>query len=303
MISYFGLSRITPTWTSSVVCIGTFDGVHRGHQAVIANAVCAARAMGSPCILVTFDRHPAATLAPDRVPKALSPPTENLALLEQLGVDVLVVLTFDDALSQVTASEFLGSTLKAGLNASKIVVGHDFAFGHVREGTPEWLQQRIDTSIISPFELDGERVSSSRIRAAIAGGDVELAKRMLGRPFELEGIVVAGDKIGRTLGFPTANLALAFDSVVPSDGVYAGEAVTPWGRFDAAISLGTRPTVAGKEWVCEAHLLDYGTESLYGRTVRLRFARLIRKQVRFASVEELKEWIARDVIQVRSTIA
>lgn len=218
---HFGVGLLRAEWSRAVVCVGTFDGVHLGHRAVIGRAVEEARNAELPCALATFDRHPFAVLNPARCPKAIADLGENLREFERLGVAVAVVLPFDAALSRMSADVFLRDVLQGAMHASNLVVGHDFAMGNGREGTPEWLAARVPTTVVPPFEIEGHRVSSSAIRTAIAEGNVESAARLLGRPFELTGVVVGGQKLGRTLGYPTANLARSIDGVLPADGVYA----------------------------------------------------------------------------------
>lgn len=302
MLILFGAAGLHPEWPAAVLCLGTFDGFHIGHQAVIRTAVDIARANGLPCGLVTFDRHPALTLAPERAPMALSLPTDNLDLLETLGVDMTVVLEFDRALSETSAEDFLDRVLRSELRASHLVVGHDFAFGHDRQGTTEWLRQRIPTTVVPPFELNGIRVSSSAIRNAIQAGELDSAARMLGRPISLRGIVVGGDRLGRELGFPTANIALPARHILPPDGVYVAQAVTPFGQFAAAVSIGNRPTVGGTTRVIEAYLLDYPGTTLYGRTLSIELSQKVRDQRKFASTEELTEWIRTDIEAVRAAV-
>lgn len=297
---HFGLELLNAEWPSSVVCVGTFDGVHLGHQAVIGRATSLAAKHELPCIVVTFDRHPAHVLAPDRCPKAIASLGENLDQFARIGVGVAVVLPFTKELSQTNAQSFFDDALVGCMKATRLVVGHDFAFGKGREGTPEWLQARIETEVVPPFELHGSRVSSSAVRNAVGEGDIEEATRLLGRPFAVSGIVVAGQRLGRTLGYPTANLARSFDQVMPADGIYAGYATTPHGTFRAAVSIGMRPAVGGKDRTIEAYLLDYPGHELYGRNISVALHRRIREERNFDSLDALKEQIARDVAVVAS---
>jgi riboflavin kinase/FMN adenylyltransferase len=297
---HFGLELLNAEWKHSVVCVGTFDGVHLGHQAVIGRAATVASQLELPCIVVTFDRHPAHVLAPDKCPKAIEALGENLEQFGRLGVGVAIVLPFTKELSQTPAQVFLDQYLIGAMKASRIIVGHDFAFGKGREGTPEWLRSRIETEVVPPFELHGTRVSSSAVRAAVSAGEVEEAARLLGRPFEISGIVVTGQKLGRQLGYPTANIARSFDQVMPADGIYAGYATTPHGTFRAAVSIGVRPAVGGKDRTIEAFLLDYPGHELYGRHVNLSLHRRIREERNFDSLDALKDQIARDVAEVAS---
>ena len=189
--------------------------------------------------------------------------------------------------------------LRCQLGAEHIVVGHDFAFGHDRMGTPEWLTDRISTEIVPAFEVDGHRVSSSSIRRAISNGQLEAATSWLGRPFAIEGVVVHGAQLGRKLGYPTANIGRSFDQITPCEGVYAGEAHTSRGRYLAAISIGGRPTIDATSRTLEAYLLDYKGESLYGTSITLDIWRKLRDQVKFDDLEALKEQMAKDVVAVR----
>lgn len=299
MLVHWGTDTLRAEWPRSVVCMGTFDGVHLGHQQVIREAVCRARERGLPAVVLTFDRHPAAILAPDRCPPALATLGQNLRKFEGLGVDVCLVLPFDDRLAATEAQAFFSSTLRAALRAEIIVIGHDFAFGHGRRGTPAWLADHIETVVVPPFELAGGRVSSSNIRAAVLNGDMERAHTMLGRPFSIEGIVIHGAQLGRKLGYPTANLARSAAQATPVDGVYAGTGITPFGSFRAAISVGVRPTIDEATRSIEAYLLDYKGESLYGHAIELMIERRLRAQVKFDDLESLKEQMARDVAAAR----
>ncbi len=292
---HFGVDSLRLEWPGSVVCLGTFDGVHLGHQEVIQAAVGFARTRGLPPVLVTFDRHPASVLVPDRCPPAIAPLEDNLKMFERLGVGIAVVLAFDRALSHMEADEFWSTVLLGALHCKGIVIGHDFAFGHDRKGTPEWLKQHVETQVVPPFEVSGRRVSSSAIRQAIADGEIHVASKLLGRPFAISGVIVQGEQVGRTIGYPTANLARAIDQVVPANGVYAGIATTPYGSYRAAIGIGVRPTFGDFPRTIEAFLLDYPGESLYGTTMRLEIHHRIRNEIAFKSVEELRDQMARDV--------
>jgi len=298
---HFGLGALRPEWPASVVAIGTFDGVHLGHQAVIRTAVSQAAAQEIPAIVLTFDRHPASVLAPDRCPRALAALETNLAEFASLGVAATVVLAFDDALSQTPAEAFFREILQNGLRASGFVVGHDFAFGQHRQGTADWLAERLPTEIVPPLTIDGVRVSSSRIRSAIEQGQMVEATRWLGRPFSIHGVVIGGQKLGRTIGYPTVNLARSFDQVLPPDGVYATTARGLFGSYRAALSIGTRPAVGGRDRTIEAYLIDYPGDALYGQTVTLDLHHFLRAEANFPSLQHLTDQIARDVEAVRTS--
>ncbi|CAN5569813.1 bifunctional riboflavin kinase/FAD synthetase [soil metagenome] len=298
MLTLFGLDSVVAEWMGAVVVVGTFDGVHRGHAAVIRTAVERARAMEQPCVLATFDRHPAAVLAPDRKPPCISPLDDNLARFAELGVDATVVLPFNAWLSRLSADTFLRDILRGALRAEEIVVGHDFAMGNGRQGTAAWLAERIPTTVVPPFEVEGERASSSLVRRLVVAGEMERAAAILGRPFRISGLVVGGQRLGRELGYPTANLARAADQVLPPDAVYVAEAHTVHGRFPAALAIGTRPATGGGPRSIEAYLLDYPGKSLYGTALSLDLVRLIRPEMNFPSLEALKVRMAEDVNEV-----
>jgi riboflavin kinase/FMN adenylyltransferase len=300
---HFGLGLLRAEWSESIVCVGTFDGVHLGHQTLISHAVRESRRAEVPSVLVTFDRHPAALLAPDRCPKAISSLYQNLAAFERLGVSAAVILEFDRELSQTTAEAFLQDVVIGKLRAVEMVIGHDFAFGRGRQGTAEWLHGRIKTHPVPPFEMEGRRVSSTDIRNAVSDGRMEYAAARLGRPFEVTGVVVTGQKLGRTLGFPTVNIARSFDQVTPADGVYAGVCRTPNGAYKAAVNIGMRPAVGGKHRTIEAFLIDYRGEPLYGCAVGLSIHRLLREERKFDSLDLLKDQMARDVELVRRGVS
>ncbi len=294
----FGLGALCAEWPKAVVSVGTFDGVHLGHRAVIEEGLNQARATELPLIVATFDRHPAATLAPDRCPKALAPLEENLRQFEALGVSSTVVLPFDAEMAAMPAERFLDEVLKEALRTDRLVVGHDFAMGHGRVGTPEWLASRLPTTVLAPFEQNGVRVSSSEIRRAVAAGEMTHATELLGRPFSLTGVVVGGQKLGRTLGFPTANLARTIDGVVPADGVYAAWFHSPKGRFPAALAIGTRPAVGGGPRSIEAYLMDYDGASLYGQSCRIDVIEMLREERNFPSLDALIVQMNLDVTEV-----
>ncbi len=299
---HFGVGLLKAEWHKSVACVGTFDGVHLGHQAVIAEAVNQARREELPCVLVTFDRHPAAILAPSRCPKAVAGLQENLQVFKALGVSATLVLPFDAELSRMSAERFLREILIGGAKASSVVVGHDFAMGNGREGTPEWLSARLPTSIVPPFEVEGVRVSSSAIRKLVGEGCLAEAAKLLGRPFALSGVVVGGQKLGRQLGYPTANIARSFDQVTPADGIYAGWLTSASGRYMAATSIGVRPAVGGSDRTVEAYLLDYPGDSLYGASVELELLHRIREERDFPSLEDLIRQIECDVLETRNLL-
>jgi riboflavin kinase/FMN adenylyltransferase len=294
---FYGIEGLGAEWDGAVVCAGTFDGVHLGHCEVLGRAVAKARTMGLPCVLVTFDRNPAAILAPDKLRPSISSVSANLTRIGQRGVDIAVVLPFDLELAHTSAEDFFNRYLIQKLKAKAVVIGHDFTFGKDRVGTPEWLSERIETEVVQPFLVDGKRVGSSHIRQLVETGDVEEASKLLGRDFEIEGVVVSGQKLGRTLGYPTINLARSFWQVTPLDGVYGGACRLSSGTYKAAVSVGVRPTVDDLKTI-EAYLLDYAGPDLYGQSVTLALRSRLRDPMKFDNLEDLKNQIASDVAKV-----
>ncbi|MBL8059510.1 MAG: riboflavin biosynthesis protein RibF [Chthonomonas sp.] len=295
MLVHFGIENIHPEWKSSTVVVGTFDGVHLGHRALISRTTDEAKKREQPAVIVTFDRHPATILAPTKVPPQIGTLEQNVINMRQAGASVCVILPFDRALSQVSAQRFLDEILKGCLRANQIVMGDDFAFGHGREGTPQWLAERIETAVVPKILLNGKRVSSSLIRQSVAEGKVEQAAEFLGRPFSIAGVVVSGHKRGREIGYPTLNLARSTRGLVPAEGVYAGSCRTPIGTFRAAISVGRNETFGENPQTIEAFLLDYPGDEIYGAPVELSFELFVREQSKFENLDDLKSQMARDV--------
>jgi riboflavin kinase/FMN adenylyltransferase len=294
-----------------VATIGNFDGVHRGHRALIARLIERAAQLGLQSAVVTFDPHPLRVIRPDLTLGLLSTADEKGELFQALGVDHLLVWRFDAALQQTGAAAFL-EALDRRVHLRRLLYGPGFALGRKREGTPDViaaLGARMGFAVeeVSPFADSADGVlSSTAIRSLIAAGEVERAARALGRAPTLTGVVVPGERVGRTLGYPTANLALADPLAVPADGVYAGWAeVAPFTpaarRYPAAISIGPRPQFDGPRRVVEAYLLDFDGD-LYGQPLRLHVIARLRGQERFADVPALVQQIGRDVAQARAIL-
>lgn len=270
------------------VAVGTFDGVHLGHRRVIE---------GSDSVL-TFEPHPVAVVAPQHAPKLLTPLDMKAELIAALGVREVIVIPFDHAFAQRSASEFIDEVLVDALGAVRVSVGENFRFGHRAQGDTRLLaaDERFQTAVQPLLEVDGEIVSSSHIRGLVAAGEVDQATHFLGSPFQLRGEVVHGDERGRELGFPTANLIPAEALVCPGHGVYACLAD---GR-PAAVSIGVRPTFqTGRGELIEAYILDFDGD-LYGHSLRLEFLERLRGERRFGSAEALVEQMHRDVERTRS---
>ncbi|CAN5528391.1 bifunctional riboflavin kinase/FAD synthetase [soil metagenome] len=314
----------------AAVTIGAYDGVHLGHQAVIAEVTRRADELGVRTAVVTFDRHPAMVVRPESAPRLLTDLDQKLELLEATGVDVVLVIAFDEARAAESAEDFVSEVLVACLAARTVVVGEDFHFGHERRGNVTMLREigaeagftveglglrsasdvgaEIAAIASSTAELAGEpeaeKVSSTAIRAALVAGELERANALLGRTFEVRGLVSPGDKRGRDLGFPTANVAVPGEILLPADGIYAGWFVRPDGTtLPTAISLGRRPTFYEQAHasLLEAHVLDFDGE-LYGEHVAVRFVARLRGEERFDSIEDLVHQIQTDCDDARAIL-
>lgn len=296
----------------SVITIGAYDGVHLGHRSVIAEVMRLASVSGARSAVVTFDRHPASVVRPENAPRLLTDADQRMELLAGTGVDAAVVLGFDDTQRHETPEDFVRRVIVDGLRASVVVVGEDFHFGVGRTGNVAMLRElgaRYDFEV-APLPLldrtDGvaEPVSSTAIRRALAGGDVEEAAAMLGRPFEARGPVTQGDQRGRLLGFPTANVAVPAQISLPADGVYAGWYERPDGtRYPCAINLGRRPTFYDHATtsLLEAHLLDFEGD-LYGEAARVQFVAFLRSERKFDGIDALVAQLKLDCEHARSAV-
>ena len=304
---YRHLADIAPAAHGGVVAIGNFDGVHRGHQAVIAAAVRNARAAGAPAVILTFDPHPRRFFRPDAPPFLLTRFRTKARLLAALGVDALVALRFDRAFAARSAEEFVDTVLMRGLGAREIAVGADFVFGKGRQGNVDFLRRRIavngaTVSVMAPVIVATGKpvISSTAVRDCLAAGDLRGAARLLGRNFEIEGHVAHGDRRGRLIGFPTANLWLG-DYLRPTLGVYAVRARTKHGAWTGVANLGLRPTFGGQEPRLEVHLFDF-TGDLYGHNMCVELIEFLRPERKFDGIDALRAQIAQDAQLARAKL-
>jgi riboflavin kinase/FMN adenylyltransferase len=304
----------TPPWPTqrAVVTIGAYDGVHLGHQAVIAEVRRRAAKLDARSVVITFDRHPAVVVRPESAPRLLCDLDQKLELLEATGVDATVVVTFDEAQAREEPTDFVRRVMVDGLRTRVIVVGDDFHFGHHRRGNVTLLRElgRQHDFEVEPLPLVErpddveEPISSTAIRRALAGADVEIAASLLGRPFEARGIVAQGDQRGRLLGVPTANLEVPNYICLPADGVYAGWYVRPDGEaHPCAINLGRRPTFYehADHSLLEAHLLDF-TGDLYGEPAKVRFTHFLRSERKFDGIDALVTQLKLDIEHARTSL-
>lgn len=326
MRTYYGIDAFEPPSNGSSVTIGTFDGVHLGHRSLIGRAFAEANAHSAASAVVTWDRHPAATLRPNRLPPLLCSPERKIELLSGLGPDVLAVIPFDTELSRWPAERFVEEALVAGLGARAVVVGAGWRFGKGAGGNVELLTQMgkehgFDVIEMQLEHFEGEPISSTRVRRAITAGDLDGAAGLLGRRFDLDGVVVHGDDRGKSLGFPTANVSLPPELAHPPRGVYAGRARVggdatmlppeetdggaPRGWYPAAVNIGVNPTFGGDPSVnparVEAYLVGLDTD-IYGAELRIELWTRLRDEERFDSAESLIRQMHKDVERTRDLI-
>jgi riboflavin kinase/FMN adenylyltransferase len=283
--------------------IGSFDGVHKGHQEVVRRLVAGAKKAGSPAVVLTFFPHPAIVLKKRQKPFYLTTPDERAGLLGELGVDVVVTHPFNLNVSQLSALDFM-EKINSHLDLSHLCIGHDFALGRNREGDIAKLRElggKLDyeVEVVLPIKYEGEVISSSKIRADLANGDINHANKLLGRPYQLSGEVVAGDGRGKTIGIPTANLAVWEERAIPKAGVYVSRANVNGVNWAAITNVGYRPTFEKQisTRMVETHILNFDSD-IYGQEVRLEFITYLREEQRFDSVDALVEQIRYDISQV-----
>jgi riboflavin kinase/FMN adenylyltransferase len=309
-----GLQDVPANWGRSVVTIGVFDGVHRGHRLIVARTAEIAATMGLPLVVVTFDPHPDEVVRPGSHPPLLCTPRFRMHLLGEVGADAVCMLPFTREFSQLPAEEFVRTVLVDGLHAAAVVIGENFRFGHKAAGNVTLLAElgekyEFTAEGVTLLTDEGVTISSSQIRDLLAVGEVEAAARELCRPHRVEGVVVRGQQRGRALGFPTANAEPPPNTAIPADGIYAGWLAsldtdgTETERWPAAISVGTNPTFDGSDRTVEAYALDRDDLDLYGVHVAVEFAERIRGQVRFDSVDDLVTQMHQDVAAARQMLA
>jgi len=291
---------------SAVVALGNFDGVHLGHQAILKAALERARAINGSTFALTFDPLPAKVLSPAQAPRMLLTPDDKLELLRRSGIDGVILIEFTREFSKVTARAFALDYLIGRIGARAVVVGHSVSFGHKRQGTAAVMAELgrelgFEAIVVGPVQVAGMEVSSTKVREAIAAGDMRSAAAMLGRPHFVNGPVVHGRERGRTIGFPTANIQSRTECL-PPDGVYATRLVLADGAHRSITNIGMRPTFAEPERTIEAHVFDFDRD-LYGQEVRLEWIERIRPERKFNSGQELAAQITSDLTRAREILA
>lgn len=304
---YEGLAGFTPV-KNAVVTSGTFDGVHLGHQKILNRIREIARSIKGETVLITFWPHPRLVLYPDEHNlRLLSTFEEKTKMLRQFGIDHLITIPFTQEFSQMSSQEFIQKVLIESIQTKKLVIGYDHRFGKNREGSFEYLKANSATfgfelEEISRQDVEEIAVSSTKIRKALESGDVKTAESCLGRPYELNGLVIKGQQIGRSIGFPTANIHIPNDyKLIPKDGVYAVEASVDGTLYKAMLNIGNRPTVDGTKKTVEANLFDFQGD-LYDKQITVYFHEFLREEQKFDSLEALKNQLFQDQKAARSLL-
>ena len=304
MHSITSLDQVVGGFTGSAVTIGKFDGIHLGHQKLIRELCAAAQQHAIQSVVVTFDRHPDALLKPGHAKLPLIGPTQKRGLIEAQGAEILVTLPFDEELAHLDPQQFVQRILVDGLKAQIVLVGEDFRFGFKGAGDVDLLRELgqqlgFEVRVVSSEMLEGTKISSSAIREALDRGDVTTANKMLGHVHSCVGMIEHGLKIGRSIGFPTANMARDCEGYLPLDGVYAGWLVVDQHRYPAAHSVGINETFQAVPRLVESHILDRNDIDLYDKVVTLEFIDFIRPAAKFNGVEDLVAEINRDLDKIR----
>ena len=299
-------SPVPPVLHGSVIALGNFDGLHLGHAAIINETFRLARAAGAPAALLTFEPHPRRVFKPDLPTLRLFSLAEKARRLRAMGLTFLRVVRFTPGFARTTAEQFVVGLLQGRLHVSHVVTGEDFIFGHNRAGNAAYLREMavkhgFGYTACAEVSVGGERCSSSRIRALLESGNVRCAQTLLGRPYSITGRVQSGDKRGRTIGFPTANI-IPCRLFTPAAGVYAVQAHVRGQYIKGVANLGLRPTFGGTRLQLEVHLFDW-QEDIYGESIRVEFMDFIRPERKFSGVDALKEQIKEDVLQARRLLA
>jgi riboflavin kinase/FMN adenylyltransferase len=301
-----GMGDIPPEFRNAFVTIGNFDGVHLGHQFLFKTLIQEARQENRKTVVLTFDPHPKKILHPGRRPFYLiTTLEEKTRLIENQGIDALMIIPFTLEFSKTTAEEFVLHILWEKLHIRKILIGHDYTFGKNKEGNESFLSALgkklgFEVNIINAFKINNTVISSTRLRHAILDGDVKTAAAILGRPYNLSGIVIEGSRRGGNLGFPTANIK-PVKVLIPANGVYAAIIYMEGNHYQAVLNIGFNPTFADEKLSIEVHLLDFN-DNIYGKTLDILFIDRIRDEIKFEGPEKLVEQIKQDIHQARAIL-
>lgn len=307
MISFNSLSDLDKSVGSTVVTIGKFDGIHLGHMALMSKAKEVAHKLEAKSLVLTFDKHPGSVISPSSEPAPLIGPTQKQELIRNAGIEILLTIPFNESLASLNPEVFVVEILKGALSATAVVVGEDFKFGANQAGDAKTLVELggkydFEVHVVPSVEVDNSRVSTTRVRALLERGDVAGAARLIGRLHATTGEVEHGLKIGRELGFPTANISRAAEGFLPMDGVYAGWLHAKEERYPAALSIGINETITAVPRLLEVHVLDRRDLDLYDQRVNVEYVEFIRPTLKFDSVEALIVSINEDLDKIRAIL-
>jgi len=307
MTTLYSLDQLENPLVNPVLTIGNFDGVHRGHLALFDAVKSRAREIDGQSVVLTFDPHPIKVMKPQNAPPLITPTEQKLQLIEAAGIDVILCLRFTREFASLSAADFIQNILVRKIGIRELVVGYDYAFGRNREGNTASLKAAgrkfgFKVHVMDPIRIDSTLVSSTAIRQLVQAGQLDEAKKLLGRNYQITGIVKTGmNRGGRLLGFPTANLNVV-DELVPQRGVYAVQVLTDSGSYQGVTNIGYNPTFENNAFSIETHILDFN-ENLVGKTIRVRFIARIRQERKFESVAALAEQIRKDILQAQAIFA
>lgn len=307
MTTLYSLDQLEKPLVNPVLTIGNFDGVHRGHLALFDTVKARARQVEGQSVVLTFDPHPIKLMKPEKAPPLITPTEQKLQLIDAAGIDVILCLRFTRQFASLSAEDFVQNVLVRKIGIRELVVGYDYAFGRNREGNTASLKAAgrkfgFEVHVMDPVHIDSTLVSSTAIRQLVRAGQLDEAKKLLGRNYQITGTVKTGkNRGGRLLGFPTANLNVV-DELVPQRGVYAVEVLTDSGTYQGVTNIGYNPTFDNGAFSIETHVLDFN-ENLVGKTIRVRFIARIRQERKFESVAALAEQIRNDIIEAREIFA
>jgi len=291
-------SGLSHTLKRPVVTIGNFDGVHRGHQDLIARTIKRARELDGTCTVITFDPHPAKVLRPHNAPPLLTTLSQKLDLFRLYGVDAVICMEFTEDFARIGPDEFIRDILCGGIGVKAVVVGKNYKFGKGQSGDTAYLVEMgktmgFEVDVVEPLMMEGERISSSRVRGHLQRGEVDMATRLLGRFYSIEGVVIHGHKRGEAIGYPTANIRM-INEVMPREGIYAVKSRYGDRIIDGVCYIGSQPTFEGTQVGVEVHLFDFQGD-IYGEHLRVYFIERIRGDEKFSNVEELRAMIQKDI--------
>lgn len=301
-MEFINVNDVNETRFETAIALGNFDGIHMGHQGLIKAMILKSKELGLKPSVLLFQNHTKMTLE-GKGPQLLTTLEQKYSVLEDLGVEIIYTMEFNEQIMKLTPEEFVRDILVNKINIKAVIIGTDYRFGHKASGDANLLKElgnkyAFQVTILDPVYIDGNKVSSTLIRELLSKGDLEAVKLLLGREYTLTGKVVGGKKIGKTMGYPTANIELVYNSVIPKNGVYSTKTIVDGKTYLSATSVGFNPTFKEDSLKIETHILDFNGD-LYGKVIRLVFVKYLRDELKFENIEELKKQIDKDIFQVK----